>query len=617
MSIYFDPRDAQCKAPFGAVHCGTPVQLRLSCTDGDTPCRATLLCTHELADTRTETLLSSVPGGFCGTFAAPAQGELVWYCFRLEWPGGAVLHLGKNGLCTAEDDAQRWQLTVYESDDAPSWFGAGVTYQIFPDRFCRSRRRSAEGLLGQRRMHGHWDDLPDWLPDENGNYCSDFFGGDLAGIESKLDYLHALGVTTLYLCPIFEASTNHRYDTADYRRIDPLLGDEEDFRALCAAAHARGMRVLIDGVFNHTGAKSRYFNADGFYPQPGAAQGPASPYYKWYSFHPFPDEYDAWWGIKNLPAVNELEESYVNFICTDGDSVVKHWLRAGADGWRLDVADELPDAFIRHIRAAAQEVTGGETFVLGEVWEDASNKVAYSQRRRYFLGGELHGVMNYPFRTALLDYLLGGRAQSFRETMETLRENYPPFAFYNALNFLSTHDTPRLLTLLGRTAPAPEDKAARAVLRLNEQERRLGLRRLQLAALLLFAFPGSPMIYYGDEAGMEGFEDPFNRGTFPWGQEERGLQQYFARLGAARRAREALQRGTIEYLRAEDGVLAFARRSEDDLCIAAANAGDTPVTLSLPWDGALARELLTGQQFFADNGAVRLRLEPREGVLLG
>lgn len=616
MSIYFDPRDAQCKSPFGAVRCGTEVRLRLR-ADGEAPARVTLLRAHEFADMREETPLMPEDGGFCGTFSAPARGELVWYRFRLEWSGGAVQYLGKNGVHGAPDDAQPWQLTVYESDDAPTWFARGVTYQIFPDRFCRSRRRSVEGLLGQRRLHEHRDELPDWLPDENGNYCSDFFGGDLAGIESKLDYLHALGVTTLYLCPIFEASTNHRYDTADYRRIDPLLGDEDDFRSLCAAAHARGMRVLIDGVFNHTGAKSRYFNADGFYPAPGAAQGSASPYYKWYNFRRFPDEYDAWWGIKNLPAVNELEESYVNFICSDEDSVVKHWLRAGADGWRLDVADELPDRFISHIRAAAQEVTGSETFVLGEVWEDASNKIAYSQRRRYFLGGELHGVMNYPFRTALLHYLLGGRAEDFRETMETLRENYPPFAFYNALNFLSTHDTPRLLTLLGLSRPTPEDKAARAVLRLDEQERRMGLSRLHLAALLLFAFPGSPMIYYGDEVGMEGCEDPFNRAAFPWGQEDRGLQQYFARLGAARKTRAALQSGSIEYLCAEGGVLAFARRTADDVCIAAANAGEQPVTLTLPWDKTLARELLTGQQFFADGGVLHLRLDPREGVLLG
>lgn len=376
------------------------------------------------------------------------------------------------------------------------------------------------------------------------------------------------------------------------------------------------MRVLIDGVFNHTGAKSRYFNADGFYPQPGAAQGPDSPYFPWYSFRRFPDEYDAWWGIRNLPAVNELEESYVNFICTGEDSVVKHWLRAGADGWRLDVADELPDEFIALIRAAAQEVTGGETFVLGEVWEDASNKVAYSRRRRYFLGGELHGVMNYPFRTAVTAFLRVGDAAAFRDAMETLRENYPPFAWQNALNFLSTHDTPRLLTILGRTAPPPEDKGERAVARLNEADRRLGVARLRLASLLLYAFPGSPMLYYGDEAGMEGYEDPFNRETFPWGHEDRDLQAWFARLGAARRSSRALQEGTIEYLRAEGPLLAFARRLDGECVAAVVNAGDKPVVLSLPWDAALARDLLTGQQFFAADGTLRLRLDALEGMLL-
>ncbi len=437
----------------------------------------------------------------------------------------------------------------------------------------------------------------------------------MQGITEKLDYLASLGVTTLYLCPIFEASTNHRYDTACYERIDPLLGDEEDFRTLCAEAKKRGIHVMLDGVFNHTGRKSVYFNADGFYPGLGAAQGEQSPYYRWYNFHPFPDEYDAWWGIKNLPAVNELEKSYVDYIIEGENSIIKRWLRAGASGWRLDVADELPDVFIEKIRAAMNEVCP-DSYLLGEVWEDGTTKIAYSQRRRYLLGRETNGLMNYPFRTALMAFLLGGGAEYFRDSMEQLRENYPAPAFYGAMNFLSTHDTPRLLTILGLSAPAPQTRDERAVYRLSEEELAHGKALLKLASLILYTFPGSPMLYYGDEAGMQGFEDPFNRGTYPWGHEDEELLRCFRQFGALRRAHEALQSGTIVYHAAQGRVLAFSRRTARDHCLTAVNAGAEAVTLTLPWDAALAEDALSHQAFFCGDGMLRLTLEPYGAMLL-
>ena len=437
----------------------------------------------------------------------------------------------------------------------------------------------------------------------------------MQGITEKLDYLASLGVTTLYLCPIFEASTNHRYDTACYERIDPLLGDEENFRTLCAEAKKRGIHVMLDGVFNHTGRKSVYFNADGFYDDLGAAQGEQSPYYRWYNFHPFPDEYDAWWGIKNLPAVNELEKSYVDYIIEGENSIIKRWLRAGASGWRLDVADELPDVFIEKIRAAMNEVCP-DSYLLGEVWEDGTTKIAYSQRRRYLLGRETNGLMNYPFRTALMAFLLGGGAEYFRDSMEQLRENYPAPAFYGAMNFLSTHDTPRLLTILGLSTPAPQTRDERAVYRLSEEELAHGKALLKLASLILYTFPGSPMLYYGDEAGMQGFEDPFNRGTYPWGHEDEEFLRCFRQLGALRRAHEALQSGTIVYHAAQGRVLAFSRRAAHDHCLTVVNAGEEVVTLTLPWDAALAEDALSHQAFFCGDGMLRLTLEPYGAMLL-
>ena len=408
---WFDPRDLLFKSPFGAVPRGADVSFCFRPERGAAVTRCELLAHGEFADQWTTVELTPAQEDghvvYRGIFTAPDDVELVWYHFRLSWADGGTSCYGKNGLC-AWDAVEPWQLTVYDdTHKTPAWFGRGVTYQIFPDRFRCAKSRDVAGLVGPRTLHENWDELPEYRPNAEGEItCSDFFGGDLQGITEKLDYLVSLGVTTLYLCPIFEASTNHRYDTACYERIDPLLGDEADFRTLCAEAKKRGIYVMLDGVFNHTGRKSVYFNADGFYDDLGAAQGEQSPYYRWYNFHPFPDEYDAWWGIKNLPAVNERNESYVNYIITGENSIVRRWLRAGASAWRLDVADELPDEFIFAIRAVMQQ-DFPDAYLLGEVWEDGTTKVAYSKRRRYLLGGGLHGLMNYPFRTALLPYLDG------------------------------------------------------------------------------------------------------------------------------------------------------------------------------------------------------------------
>ena len=617
MSILFDPRDARCKSPFGAVTTFAAVDFTFY-PRGHAVTGCTLLAHHEFSDrwTETELLPTTDEDGtpaFSGTFFAPSQPELIWYHFRLRWADGGESCYGKDGF-QSWDKVTPWQLTVYDGRaKTPGWFGRGVTYQIFPDRFYRKKARGVDGLIGCRTLHERWDETPLCGPNERGDYCEDFFGGDLAGITEKLDYLASLHVTTLYLNPIFEAASNHRYDTADYETVDPLLGDEQDFRTLCTEAEKRGIRVMLDGVFNHTGAKSRYFNADGFYPAPGAAQGPISPYYSWYSFHPFPTDYDAWWGIKNLPAVNERNESYVNYIITGENSIVRRWLRAGASAWRLDVADELPDDFIADIRAAMEQEKP-DSILLGEVWEDGSNKIAYSQRRKYLLGGETHCLMNYPFRTAALCYLRGGDAADFRESMETIRENYPAPAFQSAMNFLGTHDTPRVLSLLGE-GQTPADKAERAAFRLRPEEERLGKERWKLASALLYAFPGSPMLFYGDEAGLQGLEDPFCRGGYPWGREDEDLLAWFRLLGRLRK-RPSLRRGDLTWLHAQGPLLAFRRQAEGETTAAAFNAGDAEVALTLPWEGREALDLLTGQRFAAWEGRIALCLPARGAVLL-
>lgn len=607
MSIYFNSRDPACKSPFGAAPCGTEGSFSVFAGPEEVT-GGQLLLLEEFSGQERAIPMTWADGALRCVYRTPEEPELVWYAFSLTRPDGQVFCLDKN--------SGRWQLTVYDGQSrTPGWFGQGVSYQIFPDRFCRSHMPRPEGMVGRRTVHENWAGTPDYLPDAQGEIRNcDFFGGDLAGITAKLDYLQSLSVTTLYLNPIFEAASNHRYNTADYLAIDPMLGTEEDFRTLCREAHRRGMRVLLDGVFNHTGSVSRYFNADGSYPEVGAAQSRESPYYNWYHFTRWPEEYDAWWGIKTLPAVEENQDSYREFIIRGQDSVVRHWLRCGADGWRLDVADELPDDFITEIRRAMEEEKPGAVLI-GEVWEDGSNKIAYDRRRRYLLGRETHGLMNYPFRTAALAWLLGGDAGAFRESMEEIREHYPSPAFYSAMNFLGTHDTPRILTLLGGE-PVPESKEARAEARLSPAGYRLARQRLMLGALLLYAFPGSPTVYYGDEAGMQGYEDPLNRRTYPWGQEDESLLAWYRRLGQLRRERLSLQIGQIRYLYAAGGGLVLERRAEAEVTVAALNAGAEDLESAIPWAGALATDAMTGQQFLAADGIVRLTLPGRSGVLL-
>lgn len=615
----FDPRREAYKTPYGAVSCGQTITFscRPLVSEGFSHCSIVLF--HEFSKIWQSVELNPVSSAeegrlcFTGQLPAPAKPELSWYHFHLWRDDGSGCDLDKTGY-RSDGGLDPWQLTTYLPNHTPAWFGEGMTYQIFPDRFCRTALPDPTGLVGNRWVHENWDDIPSWQPEPDGEIRNrDFFGGSLAGITEKLDILADLGVKTLYLCPIFEAASNHRYNTADYETIDPFLGTEADFRTLCEEAHRRDMKVMLDGVFNHTGSQSIYFNEDGFYPSLGAAQSKESPYYDWFNFKPWPHDYDSWWGIKTLPAVREESESYVDYIIDNENSIIRRWLRCGADGWRLDVADELPDWFIEKIRTAVVE-TDPNAFLLGEVWEDASNKISYDRRRSYIFGKGLHSVMNYPFRTAVMDFLRGGNAAAFKETMETLRENYPPDVYYSALNFLSTHDTPRILTMLG-AEQKPETRGERAAFRLSPAQRALGISRVKLAALILFSFPGSPMVYYGDEAGMEGWEDPFNRGSYPWGGEDADLKARFTLLAALRKAHPALQRGAIRYLAAEGSLLVFARELDGETLICAVNAGETPEKLTLPWNGT-ATDLLSGTHLTAQDGVLTHYLPPRSGMLL-
>jgi len=575
-SATFHPRSLLHKQPWGAVPSGTAVTLSLRPLRRCGFSRGEL---HAFFEERDETsilpiLWTGLDGDrdiFSVSLSTTDYIGLIWYSFHLTGADGR------------QETSQSFQLTVYDdSETVPTWFGEGMTYQIFPDRFCRLSLPNPSGMVGERSVHSCWEDDPVFLPDSKGEVRNrDFFGGSLAGVVSKLEFLSSLGVETIYFNPIFEAAENHRYGTGDYDIIDPMLGTNEDFSFLCHEAHRRGMRVMLDGVFNHVGYVSRYFNGTGEYGEGGAARDKNSPYSPWFSFHNWPDGYASWWGIYSLPAVNEENPDYIDFI-TGENGVVRRWLRAGADGWRLDVADELPDSFVHAIHTAVR-AENPQAQIIGEVWEDGSNKVAYGKRRKHIWGGHCDGLMNYPFRNALIAWLLGGDAIHFVSEMETLRANYPPSAFYSAMNSLGTHDTPRILTLLGTSGVGADlSRAEKSVHRLTPSQRALGLSRLRLGFLILFTFPGSPTVYYGDEAGMEGWEDPFNRRTYPWGNEDTDLLNHVAALGALRKSHPALRRGNITYTTARGSLLVFTRSLADEALLIAVNNGADPASFSFP-----------------------------------
>lgn len=442
---------------------------------------------------------------------------------RIQYYGAGTSGGGVGQLYLNEHEVQPYQLTCYEKDDpAPAWYLEGVVYQIFPDRFFNgNEHKTITNPKENIFIYGRPTDEPLYVKNQHGDIIRwDFYGGNLQGIRQKIPYLKKLGVTVVYVNPIFQAASNHRYDTADYFAIDEMLGSEKDFVQLIEALHENGMYLILDGVFSHVGRNSRYFNYDGrFGATAGAYQTPASPYYEWFTFMDYPDNYKSWWGIQDLPEVNKDQRSFQEFIYGDYESVLSKWNRLKVDGWRLDVADELPDTFIAGIRHNLDSYQ--DRVLLGEVWEDASNKIAYGKRRQYILEPLLHGVMNYPFRKIILDFLTQQKnAQNTSLSLMTMKENYPPKVLLNNLNNIGTHDTRRIFTELKEEAAL-----------------------VNLACGLMFMLPGVPCIYYGDEAGVTGETDPNNRKFFPWEHINPDLYHSYQKWIKVRKEIQVLQRG--------------------------------------------------------------------------
>lgn len=470
-----------------------------------------------------------------------------------------------------EGYADPYQLLIFSAEyKTPDFLRRGVMYQIFVDRFFRGGDAPPREDV---EMSENWGAEISQYPAYPGAPLKNnlFYGGDLDGVRKKLPYLASIGVTVLYLCPIFEAYSNHKYDTADYMRVDPMFGGREALDRLLVAAKDIGIRIILDGVFNHTGAISRYFNMDGRYDFLGAYQSKDSPYYPWYRFRNFPDDYESWWGIRILPSVDSANADYRTFIAGEG-GVVDTYMQAGVSGFRLDVADELAPVLIRDIRARIK-ARGEDTAIIGEVWEDASNKIAYDRRRHYFRGHELDSVMNYPLKNAIITYLLSENAEQFAHTMTVLYAHYPRHVSEVMMNLLGTHDTERILTVLGgRDLSSLTYEEIRDV-RLSESERALAVARLRVAYAILYFMPGIPCIYYGDEVGMEGGRDPFNRRTYPWGQEDGDILEHFRHLAAIRKTEEeVLAHGFFRVEHARGGELVFSRSTEKTTLLLLANS---------------------------------------------
>ncbi len=556
--------------------------------------------------------------GMCGNeheywelhFSATTSG-LYFYHFELETPWGItyIKNIG-NGFGDFNASAAEFQQTVYDkSFKTPDFLKGGIIYQIFPDRFYSSGKPKQNVPTG--RVMRKWGEEPYWNEAQFGSvWNNDYFGGDLKGIEEKLPYIKSLGVNCIYLNPIFEANSNHRYDTADYEKIDSLLGTEDDLKSLCSAAKKLEISIVLDGVFSHTGCDSKYFNLFGNYPPNGACDSVNSLYYSWYKFKHYPDDYESWWGIKLLPEVHEENPAYREYICGK-NGILRKWLRCGVSGWRLDVADELPDVFLDDLRSAVK-AENTEAVIIGEVWEDATNKFAYGQRRRYLLGDQLDSVMNYPFAEAVLNFVKYGAAEAFMNSVMAVAENYPPCVLHELMNHIGTHDTMRAITFLAGENAEGRDRTWQQqnnILPADKYEK--GVQMIKLASFLQFTLPGVPSIYYGDEVGMQGMKDPFNRACYPWGNENKELYSWYKRLGEIRRGCSAFAQGEFVPVYAASGAVAYERHGDKNAVLAAVNNSDLQVEISVgsEWDNSYS---------FFDNAAFggKLLLEPKSVALL-
>ena len=573
----FNSRKIECKSPYGAVKCGEKLSLHFPIASWVSVDKMYVFIRLGDVSTPVEMRFEKSENGFSvytADYVFDAAG-IYYYRFEMRNRDGVWYYgRGENGESVCGENLPEWQLTVYKSSyKTPDFAKGNIIYHIFVDRFNR-----ADGVKTKRkyRLHESFSESPEVVSADGKYYADDFFGGNFNGIREKLDYLEELGVGIIYLSPIFKAFSNHRYDTGDYLKVDELLGTEDDFKRLLDAAHEKGMKIILDGVFNHSGADSLYFNKFGTYDSLGAYQSKSSPYYDWYYFKKFPDEYACWWGCDNVPDLNKSNKDY-RALVFGKNGVVEKWQKLGADGWRLDVVDELPIDFVNLLIKKIKSVNK-DALVIGEVWEDASTKVSYGELRPYLLGDQLDGTMNYPFMNAIIAYVRDGDEKFFKDTVQSILENYPKETVYCLMNSLGTHDTVRIINALSDVRAHGWSKTHKLGYKLPDSEYEKAKKKLYLASVLQFTLPGIPSIFYGDEAGLQGFDDPINRRPYPWGSEDKEILAHYKKLGRIRRENRAVFSGGFN-MRDENGLVAYERASGDDEILIAVNAGADDTTL--------------------------------------
>ncbi len=597
MNYYpYDSRNSLYRSHLGAVPAGETLRLRLLLHKDACVFDAFLRVVNDSDNSLRETKMTPT-NEWLGDYqffeceVAMREG-LYWYDFRYTSAHGQffVVKIQNSLGVVSQTEGSRFQLTVYDENfTTPDWLKGGLIYQIFPDRFYNSGVKKSN-VPTDRFISADWNKTPEYR--QNNGPCSlgnDYYGGDLKGIKQKLPYLKELGVSCIYLNPIFEAHSNHRYNTANYEKIDMLLGDENELSSLCKEAENQGIKIILDGVFSHTGDDSIYFNRTGRYGTGGAYRDYNSPYREWFKFYNYPNGYGAWWGVETLPETNEDNDSFTDYI-TGENGILRKYLKLGVSGWRLDVADELPDNFLDKLRSAVKS-ENPDAYILGEVWEDASNKISYGARRKFLRGSQLDSVMNYPFANAIIDFIKHGGGKALSETVHTVLENYPKCSVDTLMNHLGTHDTARVLTMLGKSDTFIGDRAWQEHQKLSNFEYMQGIKRLKAAAVIQYTLPGVPSLYYGDEVGMQGYGDPFCRATYPWGNEDTQLLEFYKSLGTVRKSCKAFKDGDFYTVYVDSNVIAFTRKNEKSKAFIAVNRGYDTVSIEIPKEYATCKKI--------------------------
>ena len=446
-----------------------------------------------------------------------------------------------------------YQVTVYEKSYIPDWYKEGVVYQILIDRFYNGNEdKSINSPKENSFIYGRWDDSPMYIKDSSGRIARwDFFGGNIKGTLNKLDYIKSLGASIIQLSPIFKSSSCHKYDTGNYEFIDEMFGTNDEFKELCEVAESKGIKIILDIVLSYTSSDSKYFNKLGTYNDIGAYQSPNSKYHDWYKFNIYPYQYESWWGINERPNVDSMEKGYIEYIIENDNSIIKKWIDLGSSGWRLNVIDELPDEFIELIRTKMQQISK-DVVLLGDIWDDASNKISYSKRRKYLQGKEVQAVTNYPLRECLINFTKSYiTSDKFKHKIMSLYENYPRESFYGNINIIGTNDTERILTVLDGN-----------------------VELLKLLIVIQFTLPGVPLIYYGDETGLEGGKEPDNRKSYPWGKEDKNLINFYQKIISIRNNENGLKKGDLKIHETDLDVFAFERNYENERIIVLVNVSN-------------------------------------------